>query len=85
MNDLKTLKDLNLMQGQPPLRDQLNCWQKAVLVEEAVKWIKHFREIHNLPNSSEPVSYQYGSAWEDYDSGIIFIKHFFNITEEDLG
>ena len=85
MTELKTLKDLEKAQGHRNLG-----WASIYdLKQEAIKWIKYLRDKHN--HVGEPFwtdivnkSYQEGTTWEDYDERILFIKHFFNITEEDL-
>lgn len=73
MSELKTLKDIKT--------DGFNG--KLRLKAEAVKWIKAFRNPHSIG-----ISYMDVKAGElvDIHTAIDedFIKHFFNITEEDL-
>jgi len=68
MKELKTLKDLNLGYEGYEPEDE-NIRQQ--LREEAVKWFKHFEG-----DAKEGVP----CVWFAMD----FIKHFFNLTEEDL-
>lgn len=73
MSELKTLKDLEKdYVGNPS--DYRNI-SEVVLKQEAIKWVKEFGSEN----------------WEDVDghsdlggSISIWIKHFFNITEDDL-
>ena len=80
MTELKTLRDIYKARKSPTGFVALGD-----LREEAIKWVKHIIEQHNLPHIDiSPTSYQEGTTWQDYDGRILFIKHFFNITEEDL-
>jgi len=66
---LKTLKDLGAE------NDDRLVW-KVLLKAEAVKWVKL---IHKRKDKSE----KYG--WLEEDIGKLeWIKHFFNLTEDDL-
>lgn len=52
--------------------DDLNVAWKFKLKQEAIRWIKYIREVHkdlDMEKCKEP----------EY-----FIKHFFNITEEEV-
>ena len=76
MTELKTLKDFEGMDGQEfdGIGDTYPYKHVATLRAEAIKWIKSIR------------NYQDGSC-EDFDYGTDldgWIKHFFNISEEDL-
>ena len=83
MTELKTLKDIEEYIFCP----HGDCTWKAKMVSfdklkaEAVKWVKEFEE---KGNDNREFDDEY--PWCDYmPYGIIgFIKHFFNITEEDL-
>jgi len=86
MTELKTLKDL-------PCYHEADCAERTDLKQEAIKWIreldKDYKEIRTNPK-----------AYRDYeqyriDHGIpshvskaldqiLWIKHFFNITEDEL-
>jgi len=80
---LKTLKDLEKEHEGFTYEDRLVTGDE--IKEEAVKWIKHYREINKKDKRI---------ADDDRDvRGVKFganylvqgwIKHFFNITEEDL-
>lgn len=78
---LKTLKDLEEEYGEWVGK----AWfPKDALKEEAIKWIKHI-EVMKKPQSrtGEPFN---TSKWkrEEFKTQILWIKHFFNLTEEDL-
>lgn len=50
------------------------------MIEERLKTLKDFKETDDLKNSV-------GVSWEectDIPAIIVFIKHFLNLTEEDL-
>lgn len=64
MTELKTLKDISLIEGYCVAHD---IEAKNNLREEAIKWIKDTQENN--------------SGMQDR---ITWIKHFFNITEEEL-
>lgn len=72
MTELKTLKDLK----HPELRLRYLNKKKLISIielrQEAIKWIKEFdktTEVKNITNLGSQVT--------------IWIKHFFNITEEE--
>ena len=71
---LKTLKDLRLTDEHWVNRENLKA--------EAIKWVK-FNEEAKEKNEKLPdrMGEHYGALNE---GAIIFIKHFFNIIEEDL-
>lgn len=80
MTELKTLRDIYRC-GVP---------KENTIREEAIKWVKYLIDRHNHIGEKfwmdiSPVSYQEGTKWEDYDKTLCFIKHFFNLTEEELG
>jgi len=65
MSELKTLKDFEHRAHPDELR------------EEAIKWVKHFKELQK----------SFGETCKDYyalNSKIISFMYFFNLTEEDL-
>ena len=72
MTELKTLKDFGRYYDKD--RDVfVRTISEKEIKAEAVKWVKSIR--HSEGNLSE----KYGDAQKE-----IWIKHFFNITEEDL-
>ena len=73
---LKTLKDLKFKNSFATERDMVNVGE---LKAEAVKWVK-FQESKLIKDKEGNLL---GNTSENYGV-IIFIKHFFNITEEDL-
>lgn len=89
-DELKTLKDIKLLVEDMPKveigenTDGIVVF-KAKLRQEAIKWIKSMPEWYSYEDSSE-----FPQFYEDIDNGFScgnlheFLKHFFNITEEDL-
>ena len=74
---LKTLKDLELMKGwQSTLKDN-EMFIKKRLKEEAIKWIKKYEKDRRGHDAESHVV-------TGIDSMNRWIKHFFNITKEDL-
>lgn len=74
MIKLKTLKDIEQGVGEGYPKPEPFCFS-CDLREEAIKWIKHnkdFERACGFINDSEVLVL---NTW---------IKHFFNITEEDL-
>jgi len=76
MTELKTLKDIYV-------RGQLS---RDNLKEEAIKWVKEF---YNKFDELSPIKKSMLENQEAMDfltikSTITWIKHFFNLTEEDL-
>ena len=70
MNELKTLKDL-------PLLDM----QKDMLKREAIKWVKRSIIMQSKDRTEYKIlNYDGSQAYAIVD----WIKHFHNITEEDL-
>lgn len=83
---LKTLKDFGIYY----LRNDANAeYLKNLLKQEAIKYIKelekeYFKELKN-PNGRNKAFYHEQQLRMTYlNAQIIWIKHFFNITEEDL-
>ena len=88
MNELKTLKDFEDYGMDDETRGYELC--KKDLRQEAIQWIKELENIpadfymkrYNLPN------YQITENIDGVNTGIIdvveWIKHFFNISENDL-
>ncbi len=76
-NELKTLKDLNAQERDTYDRE-LSVSLKD-LKQEAIKWIKQWRDLrflNKIPSPKLPLSLK-----EQADE---IIMSFFNITEEDL-
>lgn len=73
MTELKTLKDIRVLWNSEQSPEAYAVLQDIRL--EAIKWIKDIRENldYNIPNKCK-----------DTIGLICWIKHFFNITEEDL-
>ena len=91
MSDLKTLKDIEL---KFPINFMKCRWLwysdfdylKEELKAEAVKWVKELENIrinHNIRGIS-PLTTDWNKILEGRIETIEFIKHFFNLTEEDL-
>ena len=91
-NKLKTLKDLDWWKV-PDINKELSveCYR---LKQEAIKWIKELEkeiklfetnpEYHNEIMKEYYRSGQFNSILIKNSEQILWIKHFFNITEEDL-
>jgi len=69
MTELKTLKDLNPAVDINGVED-ISCIFVNELRQEAIKWAQYFKE-HSKKDGYE----LYAEDW---------VKHFFNLTEEDL-
>jgi hypothetical protein len=84
---LETLKDMPDCQGDDNLDDNYKMVFKSTLRQEAIKWIKSEPNFFML-NIIADGSYYYNVTGIDYyrTKRVIefFIKHFFNITEEEL-
>ena len=74
MTELKTLKDLGDKRNYIPLGDLRN---------EAINWIKEMSKINE--RRGEPFEMS-GYIYEQYEAMqvIMWIKHFFNIKDEEL-
>ena len=94
--ELKTLKDLNLIpivhqewnspDDAPPISIDLKPI-KEDLRQEAIKWIKEFEEYKRRECGEEMCGCHYGDGKIGNGSQeeiMDWIKHFFNITEDDL-
>ncbi len=79
---LKTLKEMSLPCKGSPLNYE-SFVSKRELRQEVIKWIKAF----NLKNKKAIINLD-GIEWYNGDNEInevvYWIKHFFNITEEDI-
>ena len=83
--EMKTLKDLRWEIQLSKYDIDGFVLKESEVRQEAIKRAKHIIEQHNLPHINiHPTSYQEGTTWQDYDERLCFIRHFFNITEEDL-
>lgn len=90
---LKTLKDLDEMSGISI--QEFNSLENPEIIvemfiitlrEEAIKWIKEFSEkirLHSHGDNSDPL-YLNCMLCRNMFVNINWIKHFFNIKEEDL-
>lgn len=77
MNKLKTLQDLEMLTRKEAKNSFIITFQ---LKEEVIKWIK---EINRNNFCDDEISCK--NILHQREHGKIeFIKHFFNITEEDL-
>ena len=80
MTKLKTLKDIS---------KNFNGWcRDEELKAEAVKWVKHFRDDKDCSACERADTFVTGwedePVLEDVTSIIAVLKHFFNLTEDDL-
>lgn len=89
MSELKTLKDL-IEEDKTIIED---VWVDSnKLKAEAIKWVKELRKnfaIHQKDNfchikTGELDLNFFDYEQNDFDPIIRFVKHFFNITEEEL-
>jgi len=74
MTELKTLKDLRVWDLKELEKDEQGHVHIEELKAEGIKWVKFQKDIqmHNP------------RYFNEYRLNIQWIKHFFNITEEDL-
>lgn len=81
MTELKTLKDL-------PCYHEADCAERTDLKQEAIKWIKEFKSNGIILTNGLPVTVvgneRYVLTKEKSAPMVFWIKHFFNLTEEDL-
>ena len=89
MIKLKTLKELEKNMTFPNGYVLLNYSLNKDLRAEAIKWIKEFKNYNNLYPYPEELQYFTDSGFDEYASTrfpavINFLKHFFNINDEDL-
>ena len=87
MTELKTLKDFELL-GKPEANgydeDGYNQAQEE-LRQEAIKWVKKLKST--MLKEKVPVTMEFAKRIEDSletNGKIKFIKHFFNLSEDDL-
>ena len=80
MTELKTLKEIGFWDNSKE-QNPHNCYECGFsmknLKDEAIKWIK---EIEMGDNPVTTVN----DCPEEDDGAVKFIRHFFNITEDDL-
>ena len=72
---LKTLKDIEFSSDNFMIVEQLK--------QEAIKWIKEFQRQHQT-EYSDFFDYNFINESKTYCEVFNWIKHFFNITEEEL-
>ena len=79
MTQLKTLKDMEKEHEKYTDEDRLVVADEVK--QEAIKWIKCLQEREKgiIATQNEVPEYGYGVS-----EAIAWIKHFFNITDEDL-
>lgn len=95
MNKLKTLKNLEIWElrryfdsGQRLFKTFEHGYSESDLRQEAIKWIKELdyamrHEGKRMPEALCPFSHI--KDWQGHTGSIIvFIRYFFNITEEEL-
>jgi len=93
MTELKTLKDIefwNLEETKYTIEQKLK--------QEAIKWITELQKLQDAEDEEQPLEIDddnlhnsgiktyircYGDSY-DYSATIFWIKHFFNISAEDL-
>ena len=82
---LKTLKDLTWinscefeMDEEDKMMENGMIWSHD-LKQEAIKWIKHYIKTNGIIKKLA-----FDNSKDEIESKIEWIKHFFNITEEDL-
>ena len=84
MKNLKTLKDIeHKSENAYPFIDQF----KYILKQEAINWVKELnKDILLFKYSPEAHSKkeEYEESLVRTSNQILWIKHFFNLTEEDL-
>lgn len=73
MSDLKTLKDINWTDYTVENGEDLSGKFTDIIKQEAIKWVKDM--------SNHPL---FVGMEDSRDGCITWIKHFFNISEEDL-
>lgn len=92
---MKTLKDIEYFDDQlcvTDLIDKDGAYRRLVeerLRQAAIEWIKKIIEIDTEDRKTLPKETWYMSIFSDYSDTskiqvINFIKHFFNLTKEDL-
>ena len=85
MTELKTLKDLEhirISTGNSIGKSGATDVSIILLRQEAIKWIKQLSNQNSLMNSYSKL--RTGYTLQHITQTISWIKHFFNITEEEL-
>ncbi len=85
MKELKTLKEIEIMLAdwaEQTGHTVDGCRMKIEQKEEAIKWIKELKK--DYPQSVSPMLMVGKNKVTQLKFTIEWIKHFFNITEEDL-
>ena len=77
MSELKTLKEVENAAGKDGIEDDLIIFRYDIR-SEAIKWVKEY-EAMKLPENIPKEVRDYGK-----DMTVDFIKHFFNIDDEDI-
>ena len=82
MTQLKTLKDLTRPIINERVIAEADLWS-GELRQEAINWVKNYRSRDHPPQAKEDIeTLRYSEGIRD--GTIHWIKHFFNITEEEL-
>ena len=79
MTELKTLKDLVETKDHCSTWETIGFADEKELKEEAIKWIK---ELKRVDRHFSKIDIKYRKCCRN--STMNWIKHFFNITEDDL-
>ena len=78
MSDLKTMKDLHYFYNED--MDNYSLIDADKIRQEAIKWVKHYRKEAEIVSKDSTRNIEL--------SGLVaigeWIKHFFNLTEEEL-
>jgi len=85
MTELKTLKDIekHLMPFEDETTQDYNIYHRSeTLKEEAIKWVKYMQSPEYYNDAHIPEMFDLNGY--DPIEVVGWIKHFFNITKEDL-
>lgn len=99
MTQLKTLKDIEFepytwneskfdLNSKENIQDKITKNNKELLKQEAIKWIKELEKCYRPEDYDFPKEYDDFVSSDEFGSSagnvIRWIKHFFNISDEEL-
>jgi hypothetical protein len=83
---MSELKTLNIIEEENNLSSEDSLISKRELKKAAIEWIKYLesKNVDEVTSKYFPLIFDKFEPQAEVNSVVGFIKHFFNITEEDL-